>query len=213
MEANSSRLDPQFCFGDWAAEGVYVQQHERSPAVHVPDYEPDFIDQQWGIPNLICCYFQALEKKHLYPLWAFASMSKNTSQELHEQIRPHFTHKKIHEDDEDWPKFDVNYLSAGAIAILYIQFIISPVGLWSKALPGFSCTLMVTWMSQVHCLPSLHLQLEDYAHESLPSLVHGVFAQNQFHPPLPPHIAFLRSHKPMIHNYTPLFPPCASCQM
>jgi hypothetical protein len=43
-------------------------------------------------------------------------------------------------------------LSAGAIAILYTQFIISPVGLWSKALPGFSCTLMVTWMSQVHCL-------------------------------------------------------------
>jgi hypothetical protein len=116
MEVNSSRLDPQFCFGDCAAEGVYVQQHERSPAVHVPDYEPNFIYQQWGIPNLICCYFQALEKKLLYPLWAFASTSKNTSHALHEQIRPHFTHKKI-------------YLSAGAIAILYTQFIISPVGL------------------------------------------------------------------------------------
>jgi hypothetical protein len=60
MEVNSSRFDPQFCFGDWAAEGVYVQQHERSPSVHVPDYEPNFIDQQWGIPNLIC--FQAPEK-------------------------------------------------------------------------------------------------------------------------------------------------------
>jgi hypothetical protein len=69
-----------------------VQQHERSPAVHVPN----FIDQQWGIPNLTYCYFQALEKKLLYPLWAFASMSKNTSQALHEQIGPHFTHKKMY---------------------------------------------------------------------------------------------------------------------